>query len=522
MGDGIGSAARGPGGVARRSLHTSTGSPATEGLFAQDGILPPQVVSGLWQTETDGKGPVYLADGAGQLIYANDAYSRIAPFLERTGRHPTVDEVATAVEALRRPLRQDHILEIDGRFECYVSERMIVQDSQGRPFAVLGRFVASDEIKRLEGALTLAEDRLDDITRLVSDWVWETDADLRLTFVSHRVIERLGLHPREFVGRPIFEIATDAPAGRARLDAVTRRRPFRDAPVEMRHKDDSRRCFLLSAVPVFDSETGGFVGYRGTAHDVTEREARKAALIQAVVDAEAANRAKTEFLANMSHELRTPLNAIMGFSEVMSLEVLGPIGQPRYREYAEDILTSSRHLLRLINDILDIAKIEAGKLDVDESAIDVGELLADAHRFVEKTGERAGLTVTVATPHVPKVLADERRLKQILLNLLSNAIKFTPSGGTVSLAATDTDDGGLAFVVSDTGIGIAADEIERAMAPFSQVETGLARRYDGTGLGLPLSKALAELHGGSLTLESEPGIGTTVTVRLPRDRVLRR
>ena len=152
----------------------------------------------------------------------------------------------------------------------------------------------------------------------------------------------------------------------------------------------------------------------------------------------------------------------------------------------------------------------------------MGELLADAHRFVEKTGERAGLTVTVATPHVPKVLADERRLKQILLNLLSNAIKFTPSGGTVSLAATDTDDGGLAFVVSDTGIGIAADEIERAMAPFSQVETGLARRYDGTGLGLPLSKALAELHGGSLTLESEPGIGTTVTVRLPRDRVLRR
>ena len=224
----------------------------------------------------------------------------------------------------------------------------------------------------------------------------------------------------------------------------------------------------------------------------------------------------------MSHELRTPLNAIMGFSEVMSLEVLGPIGQPRYREYAEDILTSSRHLLRLINDILDIAKIEAGKLDVDETAIDVGELLADAHRFVEKTGERAGLTVVVTTPDVPKVRADERRLKQILLNLLSNAIKFTPSGGTVGLAAEETDDGGIAFSVTDTGIGIAPDEIERAMAPFSQVETGLARRYDGTGLGLPLSKALAELHGGSLTLESQPGVGTTVTVRLPPERVLRR
>lgn len=254
-----------------------------------------------------------------------------------------------------------------------------------------------------------------------------------------------------------------------------------------------------------------------------KQDAEKAAELahKSMLEAQAANRAKTEFLANMSHELRTPLNAIMGFSEVMSLEVLGPIGQPRYREYAEDILTSSRHLLRLISDILDIAKIEAGKLDVEESVIDVGELLADAHRFVDKQAERAGLTLTVEALDLPRVRGDERRLKQILLNLLSNAVKFTPAGGSVRVTARRTPGGGLAMSVHDTGIGIAPDEIERAMAPFSQVETGLARRYDGTGLGLPLSKALAELHGGSLTLESEPGVGTTVTVLLPPERVVR-
>ncbi|MFN4090112.1 MAG: PAS domain-containing sensor histidine kinase [Alphaproteobacteria bacterium] len=493
----------------------------SEGVLAHDGVLPPHVVNGLWESDADSKAPLYLADGAGRLIYANDAYTRIAPFLEKAGRQPTVDEVATAVDALRRPLRQDHILEIDGRMECYVSERMVVQDPQGRPFAVLGRFVPSDEIKRLEGALTLAEDRLDDITRLVSDWVWETDAALALTFVSHRVIERLGIHPREFVGRPLFEIAVDAPASGVRAEAVDRRRPFRDVPVEMRHRDNSRRNFLLSAVPVFDTHTGAFAGYRGTAHDVTEREARRAALIQAVVDAEAANRAKTEFLANMSHELRTPLNAIMGFSEVMSLEVLGPIGHGRYREYAEDILTSSRHLLRLINDILDIAKIEAGKLVVDEGVIAIDELLADAGRFVEKIAERSGVTIIVEPPGGLRVRADERRLKQVLLNLLSNAVKFTPAGGMVTLSTRAMEDGGIAFVVADTGIGIAPDEIERAMAPFSQIESGLARRYEGTGLGLPLSKALTEQHGGTLSLESEPGVGTTVTVRLPPERVLR-
>src|SRR3546814_19688850 len=164
-------------------------------MLAHDGILPPQVVSSLWQAESDAQAPLYLADGAGRLIYANDAYHRIAPLLERSGRHPTVDEVATAVDALRRPLRQDHVLEIDGRYECYVSERMIVQDTAGRPFAVMGRFVPSNEIKRLEAALSLAEDRLDDVTRLVPHLGWETDGGFLPTFVSPPPHRSSRVHP---------------------------------------------------------------------------------------------------------------------------------------------------------------------------------------------------------------------------------------------------------------------------------------------------------------------------------------
>jgi signal transduction histidine kinase len=237
--------------------------------------------------------------------------------------------------------------------------------------------------------------------------------------------------------------------------------------------------------------------------------------------AELASRSKSEFLANTSHELRTPLNAILGFSEIMRGEMLGPLGHPRYREFVRDIHDSGLHLLAVINDLLDLSRIEAGKLELQEEPVVIAELLAIVHRVVQQRADQARLTLTVAPAgDVPAIRADRRAMKQVLLNLLSNAIKFTPAGGRVALEALREADGGVSFVVRDTGIGIDARDIAKAMEPFGQVDSSLARKYEGAGLGLPISRALVEQHGGRLALDSMPGFGTTIRVHLPPERSL--
>jgi len=240
-----------------------------------------------------------------------------------------------------------------------------------------------------------------------------------------------------------------------------------------------------------------------------------------LVEAQKASKSKSDFLANMSHELRTPLNAIIGFSDIISREILGPLGNAKYAEYGNDIKNSGAHLLSIINEILDLAKAESGKLRLHEEAVDLMECVTEAVRICDPAADKGGVSLEVAPcSAVPVVMADRRLLLQIILNLTSNAVKFTHPGGRVDILLDATGHDGVSIAVRDTGIGIPADNLDRVMRPFEQVETSYSRSHGGTGLGLPYSLRLAELHDGTIRLESKLHEGTTATLWLPFSRLL--
>ena len=256
--------------------------------------------------------------------------------------------------------------------------------------------------------------------------------------------------------------------------------------------------------------------------DVSAEKVRERQLQDATDSAILADRAKTQFLANVSHELRTPLHAIVGFADLMMTQAFGPHGSPRYLEYSHDIHSSATHLQRLIEEILDFARADAGKDEMRETLLDIGDLTNSALRMVRDHASHIGVSLSVKLDErLPQLRADESKMRQILLNLLSNAIKFTEPGGSVNLTVFERNDGGITLSVVDTGIGIAEEDIPRAFEPFVQLDTGLGRLHQGTGLGLPLSARLAALHDGALTLESEVQKGTVARLILPSSRSIR-
>ena len=399
--------------------------------------------------------------------------------------------------------------------------------------SVLGVALDTTEARRAKAQAQAAESRLRDGIESVSDAFVLFDKQGRLilsnqafqdAFGFEEGVVRRGAFKQDLNRIAALAITSDQPAAGGRVGA---------REIEL---NDGR---WLQLVERFTSDGGSVV----TAADITaikrkeaerqraterlhvtiaeleDREEKLSLLARkyevAMTRAEAANQAKSEFLANMSHELRTPLNAINGFSEIMAGEMFGALGDARYKGYAADILKSGQHLLSLINDILDMAKIEAGKLTLHYETVSLKEVVDDATRLMRGKIQEAGLNLLVDAPEMPEIDADYRGLKQVVLNLISNAVKFTPEGGDIVVALSREDDDRVRVAVTDTGIGIAEKDLDRLARPFEQVEGQHSKTTQGTGLGLALTKSLIELHGGMLTIASEPGRGTTVGFVLP-------
>jgi PAS domain S-box-containing protein len=369
--------------------------------------------------------------------------------------------------------------------------------------------------------LSAREDFLLKIIGGIQNPVFVKDESFRFIFVNPAFCELMGRSEAELLGRTDFDVV---PAEHAQVFRDVDSRVFADGlPVENEESianAGGAEFWIVTRKSIFELPGAGrFIV--GVISDITQRKRIEIELWQAKVEAENANHAKSQFLANMSHELRTPLNAIIGFSEIIKDELFGSIGETRYRAYADDIHRSGGHLLQLINDILDLTKIDAGKYRLRETECDVQLAVSDVVRLMHDIVVRNGITLEDKTvPGLPLLFADERAVRQIILNFLSNAAKFTPRGGRIEIAARQASDGSLEISVSDTGIGMAPEDIPRALSPFDQLEDSWDRHYEGTGLGLPLTNALLILHEGKLDIVSAPAQGTTVTAHFPAHRTL--
>ncbi|MCP5432246.1 MAG: PAS domain S-box protein [Alphaproteobacteria bacterium] len=405
----------------------------------------------------------------------------------------------------------------NGEWRVVSTEAFVETDADARPIALIGVCQDVTERAQMLEALKRNEEQYRLIAEECSDIITRMAPDGSVTFMSPAIERVLGHATAKLIGYGVREYLHKEDM--AAVASLVAPRAFGSseatAVYRMRHSEGHFVWMETTARAICDPQTGQVSEYIAVSRDISERKTFELDLMAARERAEAASRTKSRFLANMSHELRTPLNAILGFSEMMQGEMFGPIGHPKYREYGDLINESGRLLLELINDLLDMAKIEAGRYDLYREPLALREIFEACARLVEYRAQAAGLSIVIESEtHMPAVMADRRAVKQIVLNLLSNAVKFTPAGGTITLREERTVDD-IVLTVRDTGVGIPEEALPRLAQPFEQVTDDHTLSHAGTGLGLALVKALTRLHGGRLEIASQLGEGTQVRVHLP-------
>ncbi len=384
----------------------------------------------------------------------------------------------------------------------------------GRVIAVIGVCQNITQRVRDEEARAVAQEQYRVMTREASDIIIFYTASGDILFASEALERILGRSASEIERGKFFNLVHPNDLDEARkLNVIPRRGQTFTATYRVRHQDGHYLWLEVVTRTIYDDKTGAVRNIVSVSRDITIRKEHEQEIAAARKRAEAANLAKSRFLANMSHELRTPLNAIIGFTELMRQKIMGPLGNPRYEEYANIIYNSGQHLLDLITDMLDMAKIEAGKLALNFEEVDLAEIIQDVANVMRERAQTGGVKIVIQQMPALFITADHRAIKQILLNLLSNAIKFTPGGGQVGVAV-ERHETKVRIIVSDTGIGIAAEDLKRLGTPFEQGRSNPFIAQGGTGLGLALIKALSESHGGGVIIESVEGYGTTVSVDL--------
>ncbi|MBI2233687.1 MAG: PAS domain-containing sensor histidine kinase [Micavibrio aeruginosavorus] len=475
----------------------------------------------------------------GEILFLNDTWHKVTGL--ETGRslnrnlfdmlHPQDQEEQRAqfqmmVSGQRQAYRSfTRLRSADGSFRSVELAVSMLRQDENRNTRAVGTITDVEERRRAERALGEAEKKFRTIVENAAGGIYQLAPDGRYLSANPAMARILGYDRADDiiagVQNAYQQVYKDRESHKELIRELDLEGVVKNFEIQVVRKD-GEVIWVNENARAVRAENGNILYYEGSMEDITQRKEAEMNLRDAKIESDLANRAKSEFLANMSHELRTPLNAIIGFSEIIKNEVFGPVGQRQYWEYASDIHASGKNLLKIINDILDVARIDAGERQLNETVIYLNKMIQSCLDLLGPKIEANDMIVTnLVLDGAPAVIGEEIAIKQMVTNLLSNAVKFTPKGGLITITQELDQEGALRLSITDTGVGLSEEEVERAMSRFGQVDTALSRSTSGAGLGLTLVRSLISLHGGELEMFSQKGIGTTVTLVFPARRVAR-